>query len=175
MTGGRPRRRPCEFRCPTVVWGLTFLEAVVVFLFIAALLVLLAGQIESLRRRLRQDLADRQLAVLHEALVVYFLNNGEFPPGRTDLSATDAWHALCTSSAAGLLFADWPYPIGHRTQQPIDAWGRPYRYLSLEHDPRGRVVSNGNWPIFISAGPDGDFGDTDASAEADNRRTNEPR
>jgi len=145
------------------------------FVFLAALLVLLAGQMESFRGRLRQRLADEQLAVLHEALAVYFLQTGRFPPGRADLSPADAWRAMQASRAASVL-ASWPCPVGtRRRQQPRDAWGRPFRYLSLEHDPDDRVLKNGHWPIFISAGPDGDFGDADASAESDNRRTNEPK
>ena len=164
-------------RCQTVakakaVRGIAILEAVLLFVVIAGALALLAGQAEALRGRLRQKLATEQLRILQEVLVVYYLNVGSFPPGQENLSAGQAWDALQASSAVRGTLAGWTAPAARQTQDPpIDAWGRAYRYLTLANDVSDLVVSNGNWPIFVSAGPDGDFGDLDPSAEADNCRT----
>ena len=45
----------------------------------------------------------------------------------------------------------------------LDGWGRPIRYI-----PDG---GPGRKPLLISAGPDGDFGDTDPRKARDNIRT----
>lgn len=143
---------------------------------VAAALALFAGQAESARNRLRQDLASQQLAALREALTVYYLHTGSFPAGRPDLAANDAFRTMQALPPCGSVLADWPAPAMIQPEaEPADPWRSTYRYIAPDNDKSGQVSDNGSWPLFISAGPDGDFGDsTDPAAEADNRRTDEP-
>ena len=155
--------------------GLAALEAVLLFFICAAVLAVLAGQTEAMRTRMRQDMADRQLALLREALVVYFLDQGAFPPGQGDLSAGDAWNAIRLVPSAGRTVSGWPAPVGGPPRSvPLDPWRHAYRYMCLSNDRSGQVIDNGHWPVLVSAGPDGRFGGiTDPAAEVDNRRTDE--
>src|SRR5512140_3636556 len=88
VTGGPAAR--ASFGVP----ALAALEAILLLVIFAAGLALVAGQAESARNRLRQDLATRQLGMLREALTVYYLDTGTFPPSRQDLSAADAFKTL---------------------------------------------------------------------------------
>lgn len=54
-----------------------------------------------------------------------------------------------------------------------DAWGHPLRCLTADSPSeidRRVVAANGGRPVFISAGPDGDFGELSLPATADNIR-----
>jgi type II secretory pathway pseudopilin PulG len=161
-----PRQRPS---------GVAALEAILLLAVVAAALALLAGQAESARNRLRQDLASSQLAILREALAVYYLDTGSFPPGKIDLSSRDAFKTMRALPACACALADWPQPaMADPDSGPVDPWRSAYRYIAPENDGTGQVADNGGWPLFVSAGPDGDFGDpADPAAEADNRRTDD--
>ncbi len=155
--------------------GLAALEALLLLVIVAAALCLLAGQTESARDRLRQDLASRQLAVLQEALVVYYLDAGAFPAGAADLSASDVFRSLSSTPAAATVLADWPQaPREVGREEPVDPWQSAYRYMAPGNDRGQQVAGNGSWPVFVSAGADGDFGGpANPSAEVDNRRSDE--
>jgi type II secretory pathway pseudopilin PulG len=155
--------------------ALAALEAVLLLLIVAAALALLAGQAESARNRLRQDLATRQLAALREALAVYYLHTGSFPAGRPDLAANDAFRTMQALPSCRPVLADWPAPaMTLPDAEPADPWRSAYRYIASDNDRSGQVADNGGWPFFVSAGPDGDFGDSaNPAAETDNRRTDE--
>ncbi len=155
--------------------ALAAFEAILLLVIVAAALALLAGRAESARNRLRQDVAWRQLAVLREALVVYYLDTGSFPEGRPDLAATDAFKTMRALPSCGSVLADWPAPAMAQPEAgPADPWRSAYRYISPDNDRTGQVADNGGWPVFVSAGPDGDFGDSAGpGAETDNRRTDE--
>jgi type II secretory pathway pseudopilin PulG len=59
-----------------------------------------------------------------------------------------------------------------------DSWGRPLCCLTAASPSavhRKAVAANENRPIFISAGPDGEFGFVDVSTASDNLRSDEPR
>ena len=133
--------------------ALAGLEAILLLVIVAAGLALLAGLAESARNRLRQDLATHQLALLREALTVYYLDTGTFPPGRTDLSATDAFRALRALPPSGSLLADWPATAMALRPEPADPWQTAYRYIAGENDLLQQVAGNGGWPSFICAGP----------------------
>jgi len=154
--------------------GMSAVEAMLAFALLSCALFLLTGYLETQRNRLRQTLADRQLAALREALLVYFLNTGQFPPGQDDLAPDLAWRALSDLPQTAPLIRHWPAPAGWPAElQPVDPWGGRYRYITRQNDRSGRVLDNGNWPVFVSAGPDGRYGDKDLTAEADNRSTDE--
>lgn len=155
--------------------GLAALEAVLLFVIAAAALALAAGQMEASRTRMRQDLASRQLDLLREALVVYYLDQGAFPPGRLDLSARQTLKTLRQVPPAARLLAEWPAAADSAPEaEPLDPWRNPYRYLHAGNDRYGQVADNGHWPLFVSAGPDGWFGGmADPAGEVDNRRTDE--
>jgi type II secretory pathway pseudopilin PulG len=171
-----PRRSPAQAGTRTrTARGLAAFEAVLAFVMVGTVLALAAGLGEGMKTRLRQDLASRQLALLREATLVYYLNQGEFPPGRADLAATDAWKALRSTPPAAKLLAAWPSPIDSPAgAEPIDPWRRPYRYLCDGNDRSKEVVANGGWPIFVSSGPYQRFGGpADPAGELDNRGTDE--
>jgi len=49
----------------------------------------------------------------------------------------------------------------------LDAWRTPLRYLGPQHSP-DRVAINDGRPIFVSAGPDREFGERGSVAVGDN-------
>jgi general secretion pathway protein G len=155
--------------------GLAALEALLLLVIVVAGLSLLVGQAESARDQLRTDLASRQLAVLREALSVYYLDTGTFPPGKPDATCGNAFKALWSWPSSGMVLANWPQPAPAQPDAaPCDPWRTPYRYIAPESDRSQQVAGNGGWPFFLSAGPDGDFGDAGRpAAEVDNRRTDE--
>lgn len=72
--------------------------------------------------------------------------------------------------------ADWPTEESAGQWVVIDAWGRPMRCLTARcPSPVAceAVAANGGKPIFISAGPDGQFGMADGVTDADNLRSDE--
>jgi type II secretory pathway pseudopilin PulG len=155
--------------------ALAALEAVLLLVIVAVGLSLMAGQAESARDQLRENLATRQIAVLREALSAYYLDTGTFPPGKPDSSAGDAFKALRSWPTSSAVLANWPQPAPAQPEAiPCDPWRTPYRYVAPENDRSQQVTGNGGWPFFLSAGPDGDFGDAGSpAAEVDNRRTDE--
>jgi type II secretory pathway pseudopilin PulG len=157
--------------------ALAALEALLLLVIVAAGLSLLVGQAESARDRLRQDLASRQLRDLREALSVYYLDTGTFPPGKPDATSSDAFKALRSWPSSAAVLANWPQPAPAQADAaPCDPWRTPYRYIAADNDRMQQAASNGGWPFFLSAGPDGDFGDSASpAAEIDNRRTDELR
>lgn len=157
--------------------GLTALEAVLLFVIVAAVLMLAAGQVERTRTRLRTELAVRQLGLLREALVVYYLEQGAFPPGEADQAAAGAWRTLRASPAAARVLSSWPVGAADvpLNKEPVDPWRQPYRYLSMTNDRSGRAADNGTWPVFISSGADRSFGGaTEPAGEVDNLASDGP-
>ena len=55
----------------------------------------------------------------------------------------------------------------------IDPWGTPLDYLGPDSDDP-RVVANDGRPVFVSAGPDQDFGAHDPACQGDNLRSDDP-
>lgn len=173
-TTGGPAAR--GFFCAgSVSRGLAALEALLLLAIVSAALALLIGQAESARDRLRQDLASRHLSLLREALTVYYLDTGTFPPGAPDAAAADAFRTLRSLPSSAAVLADWTPPAPDQPDAPPrDAWRTTYRYIAPQNDLSQQVAANGGWPFFLSAGPDGDFGGPTAPAsEIDNRRTDE--
>ncbi len=167
-------KRPASARTRTTARGLTALEAVLLFLIVAAALALLAGRVEGVRTVLREHLATRQLALLQEATLVYFLNQGTFPPGCGDQSSAHTWHALGSAAPSAKVLAGWPTPGNLSADGPADPWQQPYRYLYHDGDSSHRSADNGGWPVFQSAGPDQEFGGmSEPARQVDNRSTDE--
>lgn len=167
-----------HYRCPRPVRtapGLAAMEAVLLFVVCAAALALLAGQGETMRTAMRNDLATRQLVMLREALHVYYLDEGAFPCSRADLAAGDAWKTLHSVPSAAKVLASWPgLTETPAASEPLDPWRQQYRYLHSPQDYSHQVTDNGDWPVFISSGPDRRFGSlSDPAGELDNRTTDE--
>lgn len=69
----------------------------------------------------------------------------------------------------GAPFSSEPAPTTVR-----DGWGRPLRCLTVDSPAspdRQSVAVNAGRPVFVSAGPDGDFGIDNLAASADNLRS----
>ncbi len=170
VTGGPAARASFQARP-----ALAALEAILLLVIVAAGLALWAGQAESARDRLRQALATEQLALLQEALTVYYLDQGAFPPGQPDLGGAAPFKALRALPSSNTLLPDWPTTAAPSPQtEPTDPWRSSYHYITTENDRWQQVANNGGWPFFVSPGPDRDFGGlASPAAEVDNRRTDE--
>lgn len=153
--------------------GLGALEAVLLFLLCGAALAVATAQIESMRTTMRTDLAFQHLLLLKEATLIYYLDQGAFPPGRIDLSAGDAWRTLRSVGPSAKVLAGWE-SVGESAVagEPLDPWRQPYRYMAPGPEISARVTESGYWPVFASGGPDQHFGSaSDAMAEIDNIAT----
>lgn len=163
MRDARTRRR-----------GLTLPELVLS----AALIMLVLAVVAGLYDHCLNDAKVRQMSALiqglNEAAALYFQATGTYPCGRED--------GACDSALAAMQMV--PAPAAHLQAlgssllflsdgklRCVDPWGRPLRYLtarSAQPEHRRRAEANGGVPIFESAGPDRDFGDTDTARQADN-------
>lgn len=79
--------------------------------------------------------------------------------------------AVLQSAAGGQPAASRP-----AWSEMVDAWGAPLRCLTARGDSaadRQAVAANGGKPVFVSAGPDGEFGTENSPAVSDNLRSDE--
>ena len=151
---------------------MTLVELLLTYVLLALLLVLMVGVSEYVQRQARRQLAEDMVLTLRETLLAYHASVGRFPGGWADGESTAAITVLLGEPACARVLQDWPVTLSAPRQPAhyVDPWGRSFRYLTTasgaEH--RERVTMDGGVPIFESAGPDGDFGDTDLQAREDN-------
>ncbi len=150
----------------------------------AALLMLVLAVVAGLYDHYLNDAKVRQMTTLihdlSEAAALYSQATGAYPRGRDDgacdsalatMQMVPAPAAHLQALGSGLLF------LSDGKLRCVDPWGRPLRYLtarSAQPEHRRRVQANGGVPIFESAGPDRDFGDTDSACQADNICSDDP-
>lgn len=154
---------------------MTLIETVLSVSLLSVGLFLLVGWMTNLRSDAKHDLAERMLADLDMALARYRRATGVYPPSRGPESAISAVVDLVDHEKSRPLIEAFPASLrqGPNRYNLIDSWGTPLRYLGPEsNDPK--VLANAGRPVFISAGPDRDFGDGDPARLGDNLRSDDP-
>ena len=126
--------------------AMTLVEMVIAVLLIGAVLFLLVGWMDTIRTESRLELARRMLVELDRALARYYRANEMFPPTVTPDSAVDVTVQL----------------LNHDRTRPL--------LLALPDS----VWRGEGRPVFVSAGPDRDFGDDDRTCVGDNLRSDDP-
>ncbi len=155
--------------------AMTLVETVLTVSLVSFGLFLVSGWMSTLRDGAKRDLAARMLADLDEALARYRRAAGIYPPSRGPDSGISAVVDLLDHDKSRPIIERFP-PSLRRGPNPydlVDPWGTPLRYLGQNTgDPI--VIANHGRPVFISAGPDRDFGDVDVRGKGDNLRSDDP-
>lgn len=166
--GEARRRTDCADRN-----AMTLVEMAVVVLMTGVFLFLLAGWMKSVREGAKQDLAVEMLARLDQALARYHRSTGDYPPLPPFDSGLSVPAELLHHEKTQKELKELPASLW-RDQTLVDPWGTPLRYLPANADSPYVRANNDN-PIFLSAGPDRDFGDIDPAFIGDNLRSDDPR
>ncbi len=155
--------------------GMTLVEMVIVVCVLGMGLFALVGWMGGVRQDARRDLAVRLLSELDKALARYHRSEGRYPSSPGPHSATWATVTLLDHDRTRPILEALPASIwrgpGRRTL--VDPWGTALRYLS-EESGSPFVKANNGMPVFVSAGPDKDFGDQDPAGLGDNLRSDDP-
>jgi len=178
--------------------AMTLAETLVAAAVIGVVLAVIALGVATVRSDLKHGQAEQLLATLDEALSAYHQATGSWPvdPGAEDEEresaeqedSADRVIAALAAEPASRAILDRTRPV--LRVKPItdmsaatsesswgtvqDAWGRRLRCLTAASESpidREAVAVNGGRPIFVSAGPDGQFGTHDIAAAADNLRS----
>jgi type II secretory pathway pseudopilin PulG len=153
---------------------MTLVEMAIVICLTAAGFYLLTGWMNEFQQRAKRDLALRLLADLDQALSRYHRSTGVFPPSyEPDSPFTATVNFLDLDRTRPIMEALpeclWRGP-GRRTL--VDPWGTPLQYHAGAGSNYARA--NSGKPVFVSAGPDRDFGDVDPAHLGDNLRSDDP-
>ncbi len=172
---GPPARQTIQV--PRAGRAMTIAEMTVVVFLVAVVLSLLIGWTGIQQREAKHDLAVRMLADLDQALAKYYRSTGSYPAYRGADSAIQATVVLLDHSKTRPILEAFPEGVwkGQGRRNLVDPWGTPLRYYPADSDSRYVKAHSGRpIPVFVSAGPDCDFGDVDAAAEGDNLRSDDP-
>lgn len=131
--------------------GFTLIEIMVVVFILGLLVTLVVPKVIGRTDEARQTKAAADLKAIEEALHLYKLDNGFYPPTEQGLSA------LVRKPESGLIPRNWN-PEGYLEKVPIDPWGNPYVYLS-----------DGERYALKSYGADGEEGGEGKYADLDSR------
>ncbi len=162
--------------------GMTLVEMVITVSIVGFGLFLLMGWMDSMRQDARRDLAIRMLSELDKCLARYHRSTGHYPRTSGPNAANWATAALLDHGRTREALEAFPPSLwsGPGYKNLIDPWGTPLRYHAEEDGARrdsrtSKIVrANSGRPVFESAGPDRDFGDTDPSRLGDNLRSDDP-
>jgi type II secretory pathway pseudopilin PulG len=169
MKGGDARRA-----------GMTFIEFLLACALAGLLLAGAAGLYDHYLDKSKIEAARSLIAALARAASLYHESTGAYPPGRIDAGCDRALIALHASPrpAQTLKGVSGPWLAAvNGLPRCVDPWGREVRYLTDLTEVaayRRRLIQNGGVPIFESAGPDRDFGDSEPGDQSDNIRSDEP-
>lgn len=154
---------------------MTLIETVLSVSALSVGLFLVVGWMSTLREDAKHDLVVRMLADLDAALARYRRATGVYPPSRGPESAISAVVDLIDHEKSRRLIEAFPPSLrmGPNRYNLIDSWGTPLRYLGPNSE-EPKVLANAGRPVFISAGPDRDFGDSDPAYLGDNLRSDDP-
>ncbi len=163
--------------------GMTRVELLLVYVVLALAAVLLAGVNRYVQREAKCRLAEDMLLTLRESLPAYHEAVGRYPADRPDSDAEQAIAALLSELASAEILERWPVVrtgmLGNGLQL-VDPWGTGFRYLirddSVAFGAQGSSnPSAGTVPLFESAGPDREFGDSDGARAKDNLSSDIPK
>jgi len=154
---------------------MTLVEMTITVGAVGFLLFLVLGWMATLQEQTKEDLARRMLADLDKALVRYRRATGSYPTLRGPNSTIPPVVDLLDQEKTRPILEVLPSCLrgGPGRVRLLDPWGTPLRYLPADSD-NPRVKANGGRPIFESAGPDRDFGDTNPVALGNNLRSDDP-
>jgi type II secretory pathway pseudopilin PulG len=152
---------------------MTLVEMAIVGMALGAGLFLLTGWMSTSRQAAKRDLAVRLLRDLDVALARYHRATGSYPPCFGPNSAISATLILKDHERTAPKLEALPQTLWRGQRTLVDPWGTPLRYYASPADSPV-VRANNNRPLFVSAGPDRDFGDQDASRIGDNLRSDDP-
>ncbi|HOW72134.1 MAG TPA: hypothetical protein PKY77_16165 [Phycisphaerae bacterium] len=178
--------------------ALTLPETLIAGSILSAVLLAVALGVANVRSGLKERQVKEVLAFLNQAVGAYHKATGTWPsdtrpPPRTptsdhDQGSADRVIALLAGVPAARIQIDRIRPVFRvpLEQPPLptttapawgtiqDAWGRRLRCLTTASpapSDQEAVAANAGRPVFVSAGPDGDFGTLDIAATADNIRS----
>jgi general secretion pathway protein G len=117
--------------------GYTLLELLVVLGILAVLSAMATPQLMGYFGKAKTQSAQMQIQNIGTALEMYYLENGTYP------SETAGLKALVEATPEA---PNWNGPYLKKTQNLLDPWGRPFRYVFPS--------SNGSYDVF-SLGPSG--------------------
>lgn len=160
---------------------MTRMELVLTYAVVALMMALMVGVGDYIQRESKGRLAEEMVLTLREALVAYHAATGRYPPGRRDGLSEYAIADLLVEEPSHQILGDWPAAPRNDPGSHLrfaDPWGLAFRYLAAPHNPGGPSVTagavGGSIPVFVSAGPDRDFGDLDSRRQQDNLSSDLP-
>jgi type II secretory pathway pseudopilin PulG len=154
---------------------MTLMEMAIAVLVIGAGLFLLVGWTRDVQTDARRKLAVRLLSELDKALAQYHRANERYPMSPGPNASNWVTVALLDfdrtrKTLDALPDSVWRGPGKHVL---VDPWGTPLRYFP-ETVSSPYVKANNGRPLFVSAGPDGIFGDEDPTRMGDDLRSDDP-
>ena len=163
--------------------GMTRVELLLVYVVLALATVLLAGVNRYVQREAKCHLAEDMLLTLRESLPAYHEAVGRYPAEQPNHDAEQAISALLSESVSAEILERWPLA---QTRMPenalhlVDPWGTRFRYLIRDDSVAFRTQGSakppaGIVPLFVSAGPDREFGDSDGARAKDNLSSDIPK
>ena len=167
-----------NFRGP--MRGMTLPEVVLIAGLIMVVLAVGAGLYDHHLNRVKVRQVTVLIDALRRAAAAHAETAGAYPLGRRDDACDPALAVMqkmpgsaaqLQAAGSSLLF------LSDGKLRCIDPWGLPLRYLTVRselREHRRRVEANGGMPIFESAGPDRDFGDTNSARQGDNICSDDP-
>jgi len=167
-----------RFRIPSAAGtrrALTLVEMIIAVFLVGVALFLITGWTGNLREQAKLDLAARLLADLDKAMARYFRIEGTYPHAAGPNAALNVTALLLDHEKTRPILEALPDTCWQRRtrQRLVDPWGVPLRYHGVRSDIP-YVVANEGRPVFVSAGPDRDFGDNDPARKGDNLRSDDP-
>lgn len=154
---------------------MTLVEMAIVVVVVGAGLFLLSGWCDALQQSAKRDLTVRLLGDLDLALARYHRATGAYPASYGPNSAIQATgdlmdHPKTRPILEALPTSLWKAP---NRRDLVDPWGTALQYHSATSDS-AFVNANHGRPVFVSAGPDRDFGRSDPAFLGDNLRSDDP-
>ena len=153
---------------------MTLVEMAIVICLTGAAFYLLIGWMNEFQQRAKRDLALRLLADLDKSLSRYHRATGGYPPSYEPHSAITATVNFLDLDRTRSIMESLPECLWNEPTRRtlVDPWGTPLQYHSGPDSQLARA--NNGKPVFVSAGPDRDFGDMDTARMGDNLRSDDP-
>lgn len=160
---------------PPTPGAMTLIEMIICVFLLGVILFLAAGWMQTLKNDARRELAVRELSLLDKALMKYYRAEGVYPNAPGPNAAHWATVALLDHERTRPILESLPPSLlrGASRNELVDPWGKPLKYESQDSGSPFVRANNGR-PLFISAGPDGGFGDDDPAQLGDNMRSDDP-
>lgn len=157
------------------------MELVLTYAVVALMMALMVGVGDYIQRESKGRLAEEMVLTLREAVVAYHAAIGRYPPGRLDGRSEQAITEMLGEESSRAVLSDWPVLPNNGLDSPsafVDPWGVAFRYSAAPNHAEVPSMTRGRGmdpiPVFVSAGPDRDFGDLDSRRQQDNLSSDIP-